>query len=268
MCLDESFNNLKFIVTSQMRLDLLLILCKGPKNLEELREILNKSSINILKGLKELREADLVVKNDKIYSISVTGQLAALNIRNLFKNWCIAPDKNQFLESHYLDSLPPKFIKNISYWDNAQLIKSDNVDFAKAINVYLNNISKSKTIKVILPIFSKTYTSAIFNTILSKEDSNLEIISTEDIYSHLLKGESKDNIIKLKEQNKIKMWVSNQPLDFFFTTTDIFSSLFLFLNDRSFDDSSVIINTDSNQNKNLHSFFIDIKKHCNSFDIE
>ena len=66
--LNNEFKNIKYILTSTMRSKLLLTMYGGPKNLEELRDELEKPSATILHGLKELETINLI-KNFKWFPV-------------------------------------------------------------------------------------------------------------------------------------------------------------------------------------------------------
>ena len=84
---DDQFDLTRYVLTSEIRLDLLLNLYNGSKVLDEIKSDLNKKPGNLLRGLNELIEKKLVVKQDKTYSLSSTGYLLSMNIINLFNNW-------------------------------------------------------------------------------------------------------------------------------------------------------------------------------------
>ena len=71
---------MRFILTSDMRLSLLLELFDSEQNVESLKVNLNKSHGSVLRGLKELIEKDLVYKSEKSFFLSSTGFLITLNI--------------------------------------------------------------------------------------------------------------------------------------------------------------------------------------------
>lgn len=140
---DDQFDLTRYVLTSEIRLDLLLNLYDGSKVLDEIKSDLNKKPGNLLRGLNELIEKKLVVKQDKTYSLSSTGYLLSMNIINLFNNWNSVDNHFDFWQKHSINSFTTKFIKRISLWENAELIESNNTEFAKTFNVYSKNIAYS-----------------------------------------------------------------------------------------------------------------------------
>lgn len=258
---DISFDLCRFLIGSDIRLKLLIALLEGCKTMDELKEEIDKSPSNILRAIKELKEHELIRKNNKTYIITATGQLVALNIINYFKSCKTTEDKKSFFENHSTKSLPSTLIRKINYWDKAEIIQSDNVDYAKSYKANLKNISDSKDIKCIMPVYTKMYLDTVFNTIIEK-DGTLEIITNKRILDRLLSREFYSTVQELNKKGKIRIYLTNISFETFLTTTDTFSALFLYLEDGSFDDSSVLINEDLENNQYINSLFEHMKAYC------
>lgn len=238
---DECLNHIRYILKSEFRVGLIFSLYKSSKNLDELREDLNKPSTNIFKGLKDLKKYNLIWKNDKNYSLSFTGYFLALNLLNYYENWIVINSNKNFWNVHSIDGLPEKFLLNMSFWDGAELIESDNVNFEKPLNEYLKNISNSKNIKILLPIFSKIVIDTIKSVII-KNEGIVEIITTEEILESFYKCEYCSAFNNYIKQGKLKIFLINEDISLFLTCADNFASLLLFFKDDGFfDDSSMLI---------------------------
>mgnify|MGYP003302999029 CR=1 FL=1 len=60
----------------------------------------------------------------------------------------------KFWEDHSIKSIPNRFLKDISSFSEVSLVKSNITEFAKPINVYLENIKNSTYICIILFFWS------------------------------------------------------------------------------------------------------------------
>ena len=67
---DDVKGHLKFLVSSDVRVKILISLSKGSKNVSQLREHIGLSSSTILHGMQLLEQKDLVFRDSKIYSLS------------------------------------------------------------------------------------------------------------------------------------------------------------------------------------------------------
>lgn len=235
---------MRFILTSDMRTNLLLELFDSEQNVESLKANLNKSHGSILRGLKELIEKDLVYKSEKSFFLSSTGFLITLNIISLFNNSASIENNAEFFKKHSIDRLGNPFFKKLYIWKNAQLIESTSVEFVKTINVYSEKLACSSNINIILPVYSKVFIN-IFVKSLIKNDGTLNLITNEIILDLINESDVEGIFQKLAGEGKINVFLSKNDFKVFFTATDIFSSLFLFFDENHFDDGEMLLIEDN-----------------------
>lgn len=251
---EANYELTNFILSSQIRLNLLLSLFKTDKPLKELESELYKTSGNLVRGLNELKEKNLVEKSKKKYKLSSTGYLITLNIINLLDNWAGINKTQKFWDEHLTDNLPLEFIKKIHIWKNAKLIRSNNVDFLKPLDTYMEYIRKSNNIKIIMPFFSKLHFDVFIKTV-KKNNAFLELITTKSIIDSLNKTHLSDSFFKLVKEGKIKINITDVKLDTFYTYADNFAALYLFFNEKYYDDSSMLLLNDEKSAKSAKDLF-------------
>jgi predicted transcriptional regulator len=256
---EDTFELTRYILTSEIRLDLLLNIYDGPNVLEELRVELNKKPGNLLRSLNELIDKKLVVKYDKSYSLSSTGYLLAINILNLFSNWNSVNNHSDFWQKHSINSFTAQFIKRIHLWENAELIESNRIEFDKTFRVYFENLSEAREINVVLPIFSKMYMDIMLKSLI-RNDSAMTLITYESILD-LIRENDSDNVFRsLVRENKIDIILTDYDLELFFTSCDNFASLFLFFDRMQFDDSEMLLIKDECHIKDAKNMFSYLKR--------
>ena len=238
-----NFDLMRFILTSDMRTNLLIELFESEQNVDGLKANLNKSHGSMLRGLKELIEKDLVYKSEKCFFLSSTGFLITLNIISLFDNASSIENNASFFKKHSLDKLGDPFFKKLFIWKNAQLIESTSVEFVKTINVYSEKLACSSNINIILPVYSKVFIN-IFVKSLIKNDGTLNLITNEIILDLINENDVEGIFQKLVSEGKINIFLSEKEFKVFFTATDIFSSLFLFFDENHFDDGEMLLTED------------------------
>ena len=254
---EDTFDLTRYILTSEIRLDLLLHLYDGSKVLDEIKLELNKKPGNLLRSLNELIERKLVIKSDKKYSLSSTGYLLTMNIINLFENWTSIDNHFEFWQKHSINSFTSKFIKGIHIWENAELIESDSIEFDRTFRVYFENLYESKEINMILPIFSKMCIDVVLESLI-KNDTTLTIITNKPLLDLIYENYSDNAFDSLIKENRIEVILVDYDLEMFFTSCDNFSSLFLFYDKMLFDDSEMLLIKDEENienAKNLFSYF-------------
>lgn len=261
ICELNDFNLLKFVVSSELRLKLLFTLCESSKTIKELESEFNRKSGNISRALNELKNCKLIDKlPNKMYVVSSTGFLLSKNLLNLMENMEAIDADEDFWENHSLKTIPNKFQKELSFFTNSTLVKSTITEFAKPINLYLENIKESTYICMILPVFSKIFMDAIGESLI-EHDGYLDIITTKNIYDLCLKSDS-DNIVKsLVRDKKINYHIIDDLPNLFFTVSDQFASLYLFFDDVVFDNSAMLLLKDSDDLNDAYRFYRSFKNY-------
>ena len=251
----DDFNLLKFVVTSELRLKLLFSLYESSKTIKELESEFNRKPGNISRGLNELRSCKLIQKfPNKLYAVSSIGFLLAKNLEHLMYTFKSIDSNEEFLENHSIKTIPNKFLKELSIFNGSTVIKSTITEFAKPINVYLENIRNSTYICIILPVFSKIFMDAISEALIN-HDGYLDVITTKNIFDLVVKSDS-DKIIKaLVRDKKINFYIVDDLPNIFFTVSDVFASLFLFFDDVVFDNSEMLLLEDKSDLNDAYRFY-------------
>lgn len=250
---EESFEFIKFILSSNIRLKILLYLYSESHKLDEIALELGKNITNISRTIKELMEKEIIEKSGKNYCLTESGFLIAMTIKNLFNKWSSIEDNTSFWEKHVIKSHDISFINHFQCLKNSKIIYSDNVNFNKTLDIYLDYLKKARTLKVILPIFSNIHLNAFLN-VISNNNAALELITTKDILEVIEESSFSKTFNKLRNEEKIKVYLSDD-IHIFLTVSDNFSSLFLFLNDDYFDESSMVLSENKKCLKELEEIF-------------
>ncbi|WP_407453722.1 helix-turn-helix transcriptional regulator [Methanobrevibacter sp.] len=250
----EDFNFLKFIFASESRLKLLFSLYESNKTIKELESEFNRKSGNISRGLNDLKSCKLITRlPNKEYAITSVGFLYAKNLENLMLKFENIENHEKFLEDHSIKSIPNRFLKDISSFSGS-LVKSNITEFAKPINVYLDNIEKSTTICMILPVFSKIFMDSIYEALIN-HDGYLDLLTTKTIYDLIVKSDSENYFKALVRDKKINYHILEDLSNVFFTVSDTFASIFLFYDDSVFDNSEMILIEGESGINDAHKFY-------------
>lgn len=236
---DEQYKDLKYILTSTMRAKLIISIYEKSKNLEDLRNELEKPSATILHGLKELENLNYVKRLNKYYSLTSNGYLLAVNMVKLIENWYSISRNKIFWNNHSLDYLPEESIKNLYQLKGADCITSTKDDLSKALTAYIDLISGCEDLKIILPIFSEIHLNKIVELSESGKLKRLELITTSEIAESIRSRPAYSNV--LKESDSIRISVLDQEINIYLTVCESFMSMNLFFKDGHFDDSQLLI---------------------------
>jgi predicted transcriptional regulator len=90
---------------------------------------------------------------------------------------------------------------------------------------------------------------------LIRNDATLTIITNKPILDLIYENDPDNVFDSLIKEDKIHVILANYDLEMFFTSCDNFSSLFLFFDKMSFDDSEMLLIKDEENIKNAESMF-------------
>lgn len=240
---------------------LLLSLYESSKTVKELESQFNMKAGNISRALNDLKSCKLITRlPNKQYAITSIGFLLAKNLENLmFNNENIDSHKN-FWEVHSIKTIPDRFLKDISSFSDFTLVKSNITEFAKPINVYLDNIKESTDICIIMPVFSKIFMDSIYEALITHE-GHLDLLTTKTIHDLIIKSDSDSYFKSLVRDKRIDYYIVDDLSNMFFTVSDKFSSLFLFFDDSVFDNSEMLFLDDESGIKNACRFYLSYKNY-------
>ena len=257
----NDFNYLKFILSSEARLKLLLSLYESDKTIKELESDFNRKSGNISRGLNDLKSCKFITRlPNKKYAITSIGFLFAKNLENLSSNFENIDNQDIFWEDHSIKSIPNRFLKDISSFSGVTSVKSNITEFAKPINVYLENIKKSTDICMILPVFSKIFMDSIYEALIDHE-GHLDLLTTKTIYDLIIKSDSENYFKALVRDKKIDFYIVDDLSNIFFTVSDMFASIFLFYDDSVFDNSEMLFIDEELGIEDAYRFYYSYKKY-------
>lgn len=252
----QSYDSIKYILNSEIRLNILLLLTQKDQTVEDLQKRLKKQETNILRTLRELEELKLVEKNNKKYSLTSAGYLTCRNLEVFIENWVVSDKFKKYWNTHALNSCPYHFSRYLYLWEDATLINADYMNYAKTIDIFCESIANQKNMKIILPIFSKYHIEAIIET-LKNNEGHLEIVTSKNIYDKILESEFADDFLKFKKNKQIKTYIADEDIHkIFYTITDDKALLTLFYNDGIYDDSSILVD-EKKENIKIHKIIFD-----------
>ncbi|WP_407378797.1 helix-turn-helix transcriptional regulator [Methanobrevibacter sp.] len=240
----EEFHNVKFLLTSSMRTLILVVLYNDSKNLNEIRDELQKPSATILHGLKELEAANLLKKDKKNYSLTSNGYLLATNIIKLINNWYSLERHKTFWNNHDISGIPEQYMNKLYLLKDAQLISSTTSDLSNAFNTYMQLLENSRDIKMILPIYSENHFKYLIKLLKEEHLKHMTILISSRIHKKMRRSRYlKKTLLKNKKVTIIEMEKNPKV---FLTFSEDFMTLTLFFKDKHYDDSQMIIEKSEN----------------------
>ncbi len=234
----DTFENVRFLLSSELRLKILRVLLESDMTLDEIKEYIDKQETNLLRTLKELQDINYVKLDDKKYSLTSVGYLAARNIMNVLYNWQTVSKYSRCINYHSFKKFPLEFSRYMFMLDESERIESPSSDIYKTRRLYGEQLKDTTDLKIILPIYSKQYIEYILNTI-KDNDAHMEIVTSRNIYEAIKASKFSEDIKEYRHNGNLRIFVTEEDVhEIFLTITDKGSSISFFFKDGTYDDTT------------------------------
>lgn len=238
----DSYDHVRFVLSSELRLNILKLLFTHEScSLEKLTKRLNKQESNVSRAIKELQEKKLVAYDDKLYFLTSAGYLVSRNLQNFFDNWYTVNKMKGCWDVHSIDNIPYYFSRYLYLWKDANIIKSDYVHYNKTLDIFTEKMKDAGDIRMILPIYSKYHMKAIIHSLIDN-DTTLQLVTSRNILKAIQRSEFNESFERLRTNKRINIWTSDKDAhNLFYVISDDWAMLSLFYLDKSYDDSTMLI---------------------------
>lgn len=223
---------LEFLVFSEKRKNLFLLLRGGSKSLQEIRDSLKVTSSGIIPEIRKMEEQHLIFQAGRMYSLTELGNVLAEYLYNFEEIAQIFSSNPKYWNEHKISGIPHDFRLKLYELGNYKIFKSTQLDIFGSQDECVRNLSIAKRIKGIIPVLYPEFLECILN--LAEKGVDVTIVIPREFLG------------KIMERNKIKVekcighkepciLVCDEKIEFDMTVTDFYLSLRLFLKDDSYD---------------------------------
>jgi len=231
---------LSIISASDKRRNLLILLNSGPKEWDEIKQVLKVTSTGMLPQVKILEEEHLVQREGRKFSLTPLGKVLTAHMVPLIRTMDVFDKNKKFWQEHNLEVLPPEILLDIGDLGNYRIIENADEEIFD-INTFLNNISQSKTIRGISHTVHPRYPNFFLD--LAKRGVEASLILTPGVYKIMKEkyAQALEAGLRIKSSS---VYVSRSDIKFSFTVTDTYFSISLFYNNGVFDSKNDVVSYD------------------------
>lgn len=223
---------ISFLVISEKREKLLLLLSGGPKTLSEIRDSLEVTSSGIIPEIRKLEEKMLIYQENREYVITDIGAVVAEFMCQLEWTLRIFSIDSKFWIEHNISGIPIEFRLRLHELGNYEIIRSTPNDIFRPHNEYLKNLLNARWMKAVSPVLHPKYPNYVID--LADRGVPVSIIATRELLG-TLKEKYNDEMRKGLEYENTDINVCDENISLSFSVTDFFLSMRLFLKDGNYD---------------------------------
>jgi predicted transcriptional regulator len=220
------------IFRSELKLNLLLSLHEGGKELGELREELGSSGSTIIHALQDLESITLTHKQDKTYELTSMGKVFSIFLKEVGSIVVVLDEFKDFWLRHNVEAIPSDLLKRIGELEGAYLVKDSMTDLAKVHTTFQEILLTSRNLKGASPIFHPDYIAA-FQQMLSN-GASIDLILTSEVLERTMSLVDPHELSRYVQEERLRVYLMDD-LRVALTVTENSFSLGLFTNNGNYD---------------------------------
>lgn len=194
-------NLLDLVLFSEKRKAFLMLLREGPKNTQEILDRLQVPRTALLPQIKKLKEQNLVIHEEGVYSLSLIGEIIIEKMKPLLDTLDVFEKNEEFWADRKLTPIPPSLIKRISELGDYRLIEPDLSHTFDLNPEFVKNVSNSNHILMFFSYFHPQFPTFFLD--LAKKGTEISLVMSESVYLRLAEDfkEEVEEFLKIKNTN-------------------------------------------------------------------
>jgi predicted transcriptional regulator len=231
---------LKIISASDKRRNLLVLLNSGPREWDEIKQILEVTSTGMLPQIKILEEEHLIERDGRRFSLTPMGKVLTVHMEPLIRTMDVFDKNIKFWGEHNLGVLPPEILLHIGDLGTYQIIENADEEIFD-VRTFLENISPAKTLKGLSHTVHPNFPG--FFMALAKKGVESSLVFTPSVVK-ILDEKHPGWIKEYLGLKKTSLYIAKKDFKFSFAVTDSYFSISLFYNSGIFDSKNDVTSHD------------------------
>lgn len=199
---------LNLILFSGRRKDILLLLKEKPKDIDEIKELLNVNASSIQLHMKKMKDSGLITQKNKMYRLSEIGEIIVENMQPLLSMTELLGENTEYWLSHDLSSIPEFLLERIDELGNCELLEPDTGHLFETPEVIRDSILSSKEV-LTFTAYSHPQAPLIY-TELAEKGAEIILCMTESVAQRLFLN-NRIEAEKLSRAGNSRLFISREP---------------------------------------------------------
>ena len=215
--LNDFQEEIKFLINSEIRLKIIVCLYNSAASIKQIEDKTSYSYSSILDNINKLEQRKFIYNiDDKFYLYNRT-KLKIIHMLNFNKSANFLRENVEYLNDSLLD-INIESTNDLSALEDTKLIKTNNIELFKVIDIFKRSLMGFKFLKGIFPYFHPRHEDIISYWV--DNECSVELILPEEV-SHAVTDFIKGYLPKSNVKNKdIKLITNDINIEFAFIVSD------------------------------------------------
>ncbi len=210
---------LSLLAFSEKRRDILLLIRKEPRTLQEIKNNLGVTSPEIIPHIKKLEKSYLIYRTDKHYFLTGIGEMVTNSFEQFRRTLRIFEKDIVFWKDHRIDGIPYELRNRLNELGEYTIYESTPTDIFMPHDEYIKNLSKSKCLRGVSSVFHPDYPKIILS--MAERGIPVSIILTREVLEKIKKYHKKELEQVFTFKNS-EIMICDEKIEISFTVTDFF----------------------------------------------
>lgn len=241
----KSSGLLSILTFSEKRKDILFLLQENPRTLSEIKDYFDVRSPEILPRLKEMEDANLIIRQEGMYRLTPLGKVSAIYYKPLLDTLTAIETNEIFWRDHDLSAIPEALLNRIQELKECRVVRDEQEHIYDTHKAFMQYVQSSAHFVGFSSIFLPNHPLMFLE--LARRNIPISIIVTPNVFFKIKSEYSAEieEFLKLK-QTSLHVY-DNAKIAF--VVTDRFLSLSLFFKNGTYDPRNDLIGLDSSSIK-------------------
>jgi len=220
---NANYKLIQAIFSSRLKVQILLSILTGPKQLSELREVTGSTSQAIIPKIRSLEHLSLIEQQDHGYIITPVGRILVTKIADLVLTLGELMQHREFWASHDIEGVPQPFLYQVGELIGSDVKYDTTDDMFHVYTHFVTILQKATYIHGISSVMSAPIADVIAERVVA--GIPVELVVNRSIADSLKQEPFVGKIQNLVPYEQFKIWVVDEPLRIGITVTDKYLSL-------------------------------------------
>lgn len=165
---------------SDKRKDLLLLLIEKPRNIDEIKDILDVTSSAMMTQIKILIDQGIIFYENDMYKLSSFGEVIVKKMIPLLNTLKVFADNKDYWENHKMNAIPSHLLERIGELGECELVEPDLNRMYELPKKFTDKLTESKFIMEVSSSFSPEYPYKYVE--LARKGVRISLIITEPVF--------------------------------------------------------------------------------------
>jgi predicted transcriptional regulator len=220
---NANYKLIQSIFSSRLKVQILLSVIAGPKQLSELRDVTGSTSQALIPKIRSLERLSLIEQRDHGYMITPVGRILVTKIGDLVLTLGELMQHREFWANHDIEGIPRPFLYQIGDLIDSDVKYDTTDDMFHVYTHFVNILKRAGYIHGISSVMSAPIADVLSERIIA--GIPVELVINRNVAEGLMQEPFASKIQQLTPYKSFKIWVIDEPLNVGITVTDKHLSL-------------------------------------------